>query len=134
MKTFAYQICEYLASSSDRFSFGSGNTNLKVSKLNPSQNGVFVRSNPSIEPDRYTGIEYHSLDFVALNKSYAVAAEDLQEIYKIFDRNVAYETDDYHIYYSHAQGQFSDLGRDVEDRQILRLSILFITRYLILIS
>ena len=134
MKPFIFEITGYLADSSSRFIFGDGNTNLKVGEMSRGDDGVYTLSQPSIEPDRYTGIEYHGIDFIGINKSTAVAYEDLQEVYKIFDRNIAYESPNYHVYYSHAMGQVSDSGRDSEGRKMLRLSVLFIVRYNELIS
>lgn len=123
---FVKDITTYLGDSSGRFTLG---TDLTIGEIKEASNGIYARVTPSIEPDRYTGIEYHTIDFIAVNKSYAVAEEDLYEVYKVFDRNINFTAGEYHVFYSHALGQVSDFGRDTEGRKMLRLSVLFIVRY-----
>lgn len=131
MKPFVEEICEYIAENSARFTFGTGEGNLKIGELTMGVNGVFAIASPSPEPDRYTDVRTYNIDFWAVNTNTPEAFDDLRIIYNLFHQGHDYETDNFYIYFSHVNGQIDDLDRDGENRKLLRVSIEFLARAII---
>lgn len=132
MNPFIHEITNYLAANSNsRFTFGTGNSNLKVGELTQQGNGVFTVSSPSPNPNLYLPVETHLIDFWARNKSSVEAYDDLLFIYNLFHQAHHYNTDNWEVFFSYAGGQVVDTDRDGEGRKVLRLSVVFITRNLI---
>ena len=129
---FVKEICQLLATnSSGRFTFGSGNTNLKIGEIIRNVDGVYAIPVPTIAPDKETEVEYYQIDFWRRCKDSATGYDDLQFIQRYFHQKKHYETDNYQVYLSLATSQIQDLDRDAEGGKLLRTSIFFITRYLI---
>src|SRR3989304_922837 len=99
---FVEEICTYLGEQLDDFTFGSGNTNLKVGELVRNIDGVFAVTRPSPVPEVYTNVEYHLIDFVAVNKSTPDAFNHIHAIYNLLHRAYAYNTDNYLVHFSNS--------------------------------
>lgn len=105
--------------------------NLMVGEIVRDSNGVYLQSEPSPEPDRYTPLEKHVISFNARNTDPVQAYEDLRYIYNLLDRRRHYQTTNYDVHYSIPQGQILDLDRDGNGGKLLKLSVLFINTTLI---
>lgn len=135
LEPFIYDICQFIAANSGgMFTFGTGDTNLKIAELVRGQDGVYAVSNGSPEPDLYTAVTTYSIDFFASNKNSATAFQQLQTIYNIFDRRENFSTANFEVYASYPGGQIDDLDRDGENSKILRLSVIFISSRIALVS
>jgi hypothetical protein len=129
---FILELCDYIASqSAGRFAFGAGDKNLKVGEIEAGHNGVFAVLGVSEEPDRYTPVEYHTIDFWAVNTDETAGYQDLRTIFQMLHQAYAYNLSSWQIYYSNAQGQIIDFGRNRENKKLFKLTILFISRSLI---
>lgn len=126
MKPFVQQVCEYLITQTDRFTFGQNSATLKVGELNSNVDGVRAIMAPSQQPEMEIPVEYFDVDFWAVNKSTPTAFDDLQEIYDILHQKDDFNFDNWYIEFSHALGQIQDLDRDGQNRKLLKLSIRFI--------
>ena len=130
-KPFIKEICEYIAENSTRFSFGSGDKNLKIGELERGKNGVFAIDSPAPEPDQQTPIEYFAIDFWSINAVSETAYQDLRNIFQLLHQAHHYDTSNWQIYFSHSLGSIEDNDRNIEGRKIYKLSVIFITRSLI---
>ena len=126
MNTFVYQICQYIADNSTLFTFGDGDTSLKVGELERGKQGVFAVGTPSEAPDRYTAVEYQTVDFWSLYKNSAEAYSQLQEIYSLLHQSHHYVLESYMVFFSHASTNIMDMDRDSENRKMLKISVRFI--------
>jgi len=131
IKPFVNEICEYIADNLADFTFGSGDTNLKVGELLKGTDGTFGIETVSPEPDSYTPVEQHIVDFWSVNRDSAKAFDQSQQIYNLLNNAINYDTDSRHIYFSKAMSQPNDQDRDGEGRKIVKLSVLFIVTSLI---
>lgn len=128
MNIFINELADFLDSITTRFTLG---VNLGRGELKRDVDGVYLQQAPSPEPDMETLVEYHAIDFYAVNKSSDVAKEDMQYIYLLFHRKVHYVLESYDVYLSYATSQPVDLGRDAQGRKVLRISVVFISGNLI---
>lgn len=132
LESFADEICTYLATNSGaRFTYGSGNTNLKLGELRSDGQGVYAVTQSSAEPDKYTTVQYLQLDFWARNADSAVAEADLRFIYNLFHKNQNWTTTNFICFFSSAIGGIDDMDRDPEGCKLMRLGINFIYSNLI---
>lgn len=134
-KPFVKEICEYIASKTD-FYFGTGalptdDIWLKAGELPRNVNGVNAVADPSPAPDQETGVQEHQISFWAHNKNASVGYAQLKVLYDLLHQLHHFPTDNYYVYEVFVQGQAEDQDRDGEGRKMLRLNVLFITRYLI---
>lgn len=128
-------ICEYIANNTGgEFTFGTGETNLKIGELVRGQSGVYAVSFLTDEPDRYTAVESYGINFFASNPNTGEAYRQLRIIYNLLHRMQNYSTTNFEIYFSNATGQIDDLDRDGAGSKILRVSVIFMCSRLALIS
>lgn len=117
MNPFLKEICQYLAdNTSGRFTFGTGNTNLKMGELVRDMDGVYAIQSPSPAPDKYTAIENVMVDFWSQNTRTDLGIGDLQAIYDFFHERHHYLTTNYEVYGSFATGQIDDMGRGADGK------------------
>lgn len=126
MKSFAYDIANYLDSNSALFSFGSGSKNLKVGELVRGERGVFIIASGVEGADHYLPFQYQTLEFWAVNESSEEGQEWLLAIYNLFHQAHHYNTNSYTIFFSHATTPIMDLDRDGEGRKLLKIGVRFI--------
>lgn len=124
-KPFIQEICSYIESqSAGRFTFGPGG-NLIIGTAPKDFMGIVVTSQPSPDPDLYTGVREYIIEFNSINKNSDICYDDLRFIYKLLHRAYAYNTDNYHIYLGEATNQIRDQDRDSMNRKNFAFSILF---------
>lgn len=133
---FIDEICTYLAThSGGYFSYGVGAGNLKIGELIRGETGVWAKQAMSPPPDMYLPNEWHQIDFWSVESDSSRSYDDLQYVYNVFhqpnEQQIGYDTASWHIYFSYAQMQIEDMGRDIQNRKINKLTIMFITRNLI---
>jgi hypothetical protein len=129
---FITDIVTYLAANSGgRFSIEGDNCNLKVGELVRGVEGIYAITSPSPDPNTYTAIETHTVDFWAQRSNSREAFDDLRFIYNLFHQAHHYQTDTYYIHFSYANGQVADLDRDGEGSKLLRIGVTFIIMSLI---
>ena len=104
----------------------AGEANLFAGEIKRGVNGVFSVAAPSEEPDKETGVIYQTVDFWSRNEDTGKGYDHLIAIYNFFDRRHHYNTDHYHVYFSHCLGQVEDMDRDSEGAKLLKLSVRFI--------
>lgn len=127
---FIKQICQYIADNSS-LTFGAGTKTLKIGEIQMGESGVYALASPSETPEKYTVIEYHNIDFWAVNKKSSTAMQNLRELYVLLHQAHHYDTTSFRVFFSHAIGQIDDLDRDGENRKVLRLGIRFVIMNLI---
>lgn len=135
--SFLDDICTYVADKTD-FYYGAASTLpggksrwLKAGEISRDLKGVYAVANPTMQPDRETGVMYFSVTFWAINPSTAQASEDLQDIYDLFYLNHDFPTNNFYVFQSFLEGQIEDKDRTEENLKVLNLSAIFYTRYLI---
>lgn len=129
---FVEDICTYLAAnSSGRFNFASGSSNLKIGELVHGDNGVYAIAVGGAQPDEYTAIEYHTIDFWAQNNNSRAAMDDLRTIYALFHQAHHFQTTNYYVHFCQAVSQPTDLDRSGEGSKLARLSVIFTVMSLI---
>lgn len=101
-------------------------TDLFVGELPRDTDGVYMIAAPSPEPDKETGIEYHTVDFWSCYKNDSTGIDKLGIIKRFFDRRHHYTTDSYYIHFSHALGVIEDMDRNAANAKLWKLSIMFI--------
>lgn len=99
---------------------------LFVGELPRDNDGVYLIAAPSPEPDKETGIQYHTIDFWSRYTNDSTGLDKLREVFAFFDRRHHYATDSYYIHFSHALGQIEDMDRDAANAKLWKLSIMFI--------
>ena len=127
---FIDEICTLVANNIAGFTYGTGTANLKVGDLTENVNGVFAKDSPAPDPDRYTPVFYHQIDFWAKNVSTESAYNQLQSIYDYLHQKEAYTLSNYYVFQSFSSS-IQDLDRDGEGRKLLKITVLFIIRNLI---
>lgn len=126
IQPFIYELCRYIEENSDgRFSFTAGG-NLAVGNLQRDIDGVTAVQASSPDPDFYTQTRYYNIDFISRNETTEGAYNDLRYIYKLLHKGYAYNTENYHVYFSEVTTPITDLDRDAMGRRNYRFSILFI--------
>lgn len=92
------------------------------------ENIVWIVEAPSPPPNPSLGYYEQNLDFWARYRVTDEAREILQDISEALHRKVAWETDNFHIYLSVANGIMIDMGEDIEGRKLYQLPFRFIFR------
>lgn len=129
---FLSEVCEYIASNlPGQFTFGMGNSNLKIGEIIRGTNGVYATDAPSPPPDSYTATDYVHIDFTSLDSSSKLAWDRARYIYELFHQNHHWQTQSYYVYYSRADAQIQDMDRTAEGQKMYRATILFTSRRLI---
>lgn len=83
---------------------------------------------PSPPPSPSLGYYEQNLDVWARFRVTDEARAGLQDISDILHRKVAWETDNFYIYLSVANGIMTDMGEDIEGRKLFTLSFRIIFR------
>ena len=83
---------------------------------------------PSPPPSPSLGYYEQNLDVWARFRVTDEARDGLQDISDILHRKVAWETDNFYIYLSVANGIMTDMGEDIEGRKLFLLSFRIIFR------
>lgn len=91
-------------------------------------NCIALVYSPSPEPNKALHYYEQRLDIWARFSNYSVGYEKLLEIFRLFHRAENYETENFYIYLSYADGMPTDNSRDIERRHLFQLSISFIYR------
>jgi len=123
---FIEELGDYIAANSS-FGFSSGDSTLKIGEQIRGENGLYILSGNSPEPESYYPYQYYVIDFFATNDKASDAYSDIQTIYDLFDRKVHFTTNTYRIDFAKPTGQAIDFDRDGENRKLLKLSVLFYT-------
>lgn len=95
---------------------------------------IMLVSVPSDQPDKYTGIEYQTIDIWTRYKDHGAGEVKLQEIFRLMHRNAILYLPDYQVYNIKALGRIDDLDSDVNERKLLKASFELTYRKLDLIS
>lgn len=95
---------------------------------NPGANGLAVVSAPSTKPNMMIPYFDEVVEFWARERVDADGAKKLKEVLNLFHQKEHYETTNFHIYFSTAEGSIEDLGRDAERRKIWRVMLQFVYR------
>lgn len=85
-------------------------------------------SDPSTTPNPSIGYYEQFISVWSRFRKTDEAYTALQEIFDAVHQKNAYATANHYIYFSGATGLIEDMGRDIESRKLLRLSIKFIYR------
>lgn len=94
----------------------------KIEKL------VWIEESPSPKPSPSIGYYEQNLDFWARFRVTQEARDALSAIMEAIHRKASWETDNFHIYLSAANGMMVDMGNDIEGRKLYNLSFRFIFR------
>jgi hypothetical protein len=121
---FVSELCQYISDNSD-FAFGEGLTELKVGELIKDTEGIFATQGVSPEADKDLPMERYVIDFWALYTDSLNAFTRLRAIYNLLHQRHSYVLNSFVVQYSYALNQIQDMGKDAEDKKILRLSIAF---------
>src|SRR3989304_1745692 len=88
----------------------------------------------SNQPDKYTGVEYQTIDVWARYKDHGAADAKIHQVFELLHRNAVLFLPDYQIYNIKALGRIDDLDSDVNARKLLKASFELTYRNLDLIS
>lgn len=89
---------------------------------------TWVVSDPSTTPNPSIGYYEQFISVWSRFRKTEDAYTALQEIFDAVHQKSAYSTQNYFIYLSVSTGLIEDMGRDIESRKLLRLSIKYIYR------
>jgi hypothetical protein len=89
---------------------------------------LWIVESPSSPPSSSLGYYEQNLDLWARFRVTDNARTQLEEVQKLIHRKVAYNTDNFHVYLSVANGLVTDMGEDVEGRALFTLPLRFIYR------
>lgn len=128
---FIDEILTLFSANNDFLKYGDADHNMKIGELPLGQQGVYVVDSSSEEPDRYTPVEYYTLDFYALHSSSEEAYKYAKVVMDYFHQKANYTTASFVVYFSHSLGRVIDLDRDGQGRKNIRVSVRFITARLI---
>lgn len=95
---------------------------------NLASSGIIIESGGTEQQDIYQGLRYETLDFWVRDISYEAGYNIARGIIDHLHRLTNYETENYHIYFSHALGGVEGLDRDNEGKRVFKCSIRFIFR------
>lgn len=129
---FVQELCQYLADNTGgHFTFGVGDTNLKVGEVLPGTKGVYAVTVASPPPDPINPMQYYEIDFWSVNPSSNLGYVDLQYVYDLFHGAIAFSIGSYLVFSAEATSQIEDMDRDSEGRKLWRLGIYCTARNLI---
>lgn len=128
---FVDELAEYVADELDLVYGDSNDSEIRLGEVSLGDDGIYIESVPTEEPDLYTPIRTFTIDFWARYKSGETAYLKLKDIYGLLHQGIGYNLTSYQVYFSHALGQIDDMARDIEGRNIKRLTVKFTARYLL---
>lgn len=89
---------------------------------------------PSPPSEKYINTEYVVIDFWSRSPHTDRSKALLRNVFELYNRRYAYQTNSWYIYFSHALGSIVDTDRDAEGGKLFRLSIQFTCRNITEIS
>lgn len=90
--------------------------------------GLYIVAAPSPAPHQYLDTLSIDYDFWYRHPKSNLAYQKLMDVYNLLHRKENWNTDNYHVYFSHALGQIKDNDRDREGGKLYSLSVQFIAR------
>lgn len=114
---------------------GKVGTNIFIGEFPKSvEDAIIVMSVPSTEPDKYTGVEYQTIEIWSRYKNDQAGWEKLNQVYSFLHRNYVLYLPNYQVYNISALSRIEDFDRDIEQRKMWKLSFELTYRNLDLIS
>ncbi len=98
------------------------------------EDAIMLVSVPSDQPDKYTGVEYQTIDIWSRYKDHGAGDAKIQKIFKLLHRTAVLYLPDYHVYNIKALGRIDDLDSDANSRKLLKATFELTYRKLDLIS
>lgn len=83
---------------------------------------------PSPRPNTSIDVYRQTLDFWSRFPDPVEAYDKLAQILDILHKRQNYKTDNFHFYFSLAEGMILDMGKDESDRQLYKVSVDFMYR------
>ena len=88
-------------------------------------NCISLISAPSQDPNEYVDTQYLTLDIWVRNQSTETADEILQSLRDLFHRAANWDLPNFHVYFSQAVGNIQNMGRDIQSRQLRKMTFKF---------
>ncbi len=110
-------------------------TNLFVGEFPENvEDAIMLVSVPSDQPDKYTGVEYQTIDIWSRYADHGAGDAKIQKIFVLLHRTAVLFLPDYQVYNIKALGRIDDLDSDVNGRKLLKATFELTYRQLDLIS
>lgn len=90
--------------------------------------GLSIVTAPSTRPSMTLPYFDETVEFWAREQVDKDGAKKLKHVLNRFHQQEHYDTANFHIYFSTAEGAIEDLGRDAEKRKVWRVSVRFVYR------
>jgi len=114
---------------------GTVGTNLFIGEFPKEiENAIKLLSVPSGEPDKYTGVEYQTIDVWCRYRNTADGYTKLETVFTLLHRMGPLYLPNYQIYNCKALGKIDDFDRDLENRKLLKATFELTYRNLDLVS
>ena len=122
---FPQEIADYLEDNG----IGTVGTDILIGDFSQdSPDGIYLVTVASPAPSNALDTEHHNVDIYCRFSSTSAGYDKLRAVYDLLHRDANFTLTTWYVYLAEARSQIEDLGRDSQDRKLLRLAFHFIAR------